>query len=431
MSQKPKQLSNSFSTGGGGINFETRVQTAFTVLMLTGGFAPCLPTWPVKKIKLQGKYTGYETDDLIVFVENADGKKTGKLLGQVKHTIKITEGDKVFGEVIQAAWRDFKNTGLFTEGSDTIALITGPLSATDTNDVRTLLERARHSEDAADFMKKINLANFSSESQRKKLKVFQVHLKNANGGIDVSDDELWRFMRSFNLLCYDLDIKAGVTLSLLQSLIGLCAPKDAQALWAQIVDEVQAVNQNSGTITMDSLPDELRSAFQERAVESIPAAFVRTPSVPVTIDWNKAHFAAELAIVNLLGSWNEKNVGDKAIVGQLASRDFADWISTIREILQQPPSPMNLKNGQWTVNRRLEMWRTLGQRLFDDHLDRFNECVIDVLTERDPQFELPPDERYAASIHGKVLKYSNILRNGLAESLALLGSHPKALNHCR
>ena len=115
MSQKPKQLRNSFSTGGGGINFETRVQTAFTVLMLTGGFAPCLPTWPVKKIKLQGKYTGYETDDLIVFVENADGKKTGKLLGQVKHTIKITEGDKVFGEVIQAAWRDFKNTGLFTE----------------------------------------------------------------------------------------------------------------------------------------------------------------------------------------------------------------------------------------------------------------------------------------------------------------------------
>ncbi|MDP3143318.1 MAG: hypothetical protein Q8N14_05230, partial [Candidatus Omnitrophota bacterium] len=159
MNQKPKQLSNSFSTGGGGVNFETRVQTAFVALMLTGGFAPCLPTWTIKKIKLQGKYAGYETDDLIVFVESADGVKRGKLFGQVKHTIKITEGDKLFGEVIQAAWRDFKNTGLFTKGSDIIALITGPLSATDTNDVRTLLERARHSEDAADFMKKVNLAN--------------------------------------------------------------------------------------------------------------------------------------------------------------------------------------------------------------------------------------------------------------------------------
>jgi hypothetical protein len=430
MNQKPKQLSNSFSTGGGGVNFETRVQTAFVALMLTGGFAPCLPTWTIKKIKLQGKYAGYETDDLIVFVESADGVKRGKVLGQVKHTIKITEGDKLFGEVIQAAWRDFKNTGLFTKGSDIIALITGPLSATDTNDVRTLLERARHSEDAADFMKKVNLANFSSASQRKKLKVFQVHLKSANGGTGVSDDELWSFMRSFHLLGYDLDIKTGVTLSLLQSLIGLCAPKDAQALWAQIVDEVQAVNQNSGTITIDSLPDELRSAFQKRAVESIPAAFVSIPSVPVTIDWNKAHFAAELAIVNLLGSWDEKNTKDKVIAGQLASRDFTEWIATIREILQQPHSPLNLKNGQWTVTRRLEMWKTLGQRLFDDHLDRLNECAIDVLTERDPQFELPPDERYAASIHGKVLIYSNILRKGLAESLALLGSHPKALNNC-
>lgn len=430
MSKEIKQLSNSFSTGGGGINFETRVQTAFVVLMLTGGFAPCLPTWPIKKIKLQGKYEGYETDDLIVFTESADGEKAAKLLGQVKHKIKITEGDKVFSEVIQAALSDFRNTRLFSEGSDRIALITGPLSITDTNDVRTILEKARHSEDSSDFLNQINLANFSNEQQRRKLKVFQVHLKNANGEKDISADEMWRFMKSFYLLGYDLDIKTGVTLSLLHSLIEQYSQNHANALWAQILDEVQSANQNAGTITTDSLPEELRAAFQKQTLESIPASFVRTPVGPATIDWNHVSFAADLSIVNLLGSWNERSSGDKLIAGQLAKKEFSDWISTIREILQEPQCPLNLKNGQWTVARRLEMWHTLGPRLFDDHLDKFHQCAVDVLMERDPQFQLPLDERYAASIHGKVLTYSNVLRKGLAESLALLGSHPKALNNC-
>lgn len=40
MGKKGKQLSNPFSTGGGGLHFEAHVQASFVVLMLTGGFAP-------------------------------------------------------------------------------------------------------------------------------------------------------------------------------------------------------------------------------------------------------------------------------------------------------------------------------------------------------------------------------------------------------
>lgn len=58
--------SNPFSTGGGGPNFETRVQAAFAVLMLTGRVSPCLPSWPITRIKLQGAYAGFDTDGFIV-----------------------------------------------------------------------------------------------------------------------------------------------------------------------------------------------------------------------------------------------------------------------------------------------------------------------------------------------------------------------------
>lgn len=40
MSEEGAQLSNPFSTGGGGLNFERHVQAGFIVLMLTGGVVP-------------------------------------------------------------------------------------------------------------------------------------------------------------------------------------------------------------------------------------------------------------------------------------------------------------------------------------------------------------------------------------------------------
>jgi len=83
---KRKKLSNAFSTGGGGSHFEAHVQASFVTLMLSGGYAPCLPSWPIVEIKLQGKINGFETDDLIVFVKrpmNTDQRKnsySGKTL---------------------------------------------------------------------------------------------------------------------------------------------------------------------------------------------------------------------------------------------------------------------------------------------------------------------------------------------------------------
>jgi len=259
-----KQQSNPFSTGGGGTIFETRVQAAFVVLMLTGQIAPCLPPWPITKIKLQGRYAGFNTDDFIVFAKDIQTEKEAKLLAQIKHSISITEGNDVFGEVIQAAWNDFRNPDIFTAGNDVFALITGPLSATDINNTRTLLEWARHSDDAKEFFHKVNLANFSNDAKREKLKVFQTHLNKANDGNDISDEQFWEFLKSFYLIGYDLDTESGITLSLLRSLIAQSATGDAPSLWSRVVDAVQSYNQTAGTVTLGILPTDIINAFHNR-----------------------------------------------------------------------------------------------------------------------------------------------------------------------
>lgn len=147
-------------------------------------------------------------------------------------------------------------------------------------------------------------------------------------------------------------------------------------------------------------------------------------------EWAEGTHAAELAIAELLGSWKEKSDADRLIVEGLAGIAYGEWIGKMREIALRPGTPLTQRDGVWKVVARYEGWYALGPRLFDDLLDRFRRAAILVLSERDPQFDLMPEERYAASIHGKVLAHSRHLRNSLAESLALLGSHPKALTSC-
>ena len=102
----------------------------------------------------------------------------------------------------------------------------------------------------------------------------------------------------------------------------------------------------------------------------------------------------------------------------------------MREIALSPGTPLTQREGAWKFVPRYEGWYALGPRLFDEHLDRMLETVVGVLREQDPALEMPAEERYLAGIHGKELAHSRLLRTGLAESLALLGSHPGALTSC-
>jgi hypothetical protein len=398
--------------------------------MLAGGFAPCLPAWPIKKIKLQGRHAGFNTDDLIVFANEPNGSREAKLLAQIKRSIDITKQDRTFGEVIRAAWNDFRDPTLFTPGTDAIALITGPLSVADVRDTRTILEWARHSEDANEFIGNVDRTFFSSPQKRAKLQAFRAHLRNANDGTDVSDDDLWKFMRCYHLLGYDLDIKLGVTVSLLHTLISHCSAADPHSLWSKMIVEVQSANRNAGTLTAETLSLDLREAFRKPTVRTIPEVLVTAGDVAVTPALASARYSTETAVAGLVGSWVESSDHDRSVIEELSATPYRAWIGRVREDLFQTGTLLRLIDGRWSFTDRHKAWTTLGPHLFDEHIDRFRKIAISTLTERDPRFELPPDKRYAASIVGKVLLHSTFLRKGIAESLALLGSCPKALTSC-
>lgn len=438
MTDTGSQLSSPFSTGGGGVRFESQVQACYAALMLTDGFAPGLERWPIKKIQLQARIAGYHTDDIVVFVESPDGARHQKMLGQIKHSIAITKGDRIFGDVIQAAWDDYNDPRLFDRDSDIIALISGPLSRTDVVDTRQMLEWARTCHDANEFLRNIQTANFSNDVKRQKVEAFRVQLEHANQGKGISDDDLFCFLSRFYLLGYDLDFGLGVIESLFNSLISPYSRDGSQSLWHQIVGEVQYANINAGALDKETLRERLGDSLQPRHIESIPLEFLARPTEPpegeapavASRDWNQHAHASDLVIADLVGSWDENREGDISTICRLAGSDYGTWISGIREVLQETDSPVVLRNGIWRVPNRYDLWKALGGRIFDSSLTLLTEVVLGVFAERDPQFDLSSDKRFAASLYGKTLTHSSQLRKGLAETLALLGSHPQALVSC-
>ena len=428
-SKKNNLVINPHSSGAAGPHFEAHVQASFVTLMLTGGSAPCLPDCSIVEIKLQGKYAGYETDDMIVVGQQHGSGEQRRLLAQIKLSIGCTKGNQDFSKVLQRAWRDYNNQRIFSQGKDRIALITGPISKTDSDSVRWLLEQARCAAEASEFYRKVRLARFTSNKKREKLEVIQQHLKQANSDSEVSEDDVYSFLRCFYLLGYDLGGEEGVTSSLLASHIAQFGQKNQKRTWSRIVDFVQTFNQNAGTITLKNLPEDLIQTFEQPIVTSIPRDLV-TPKHEY--DWNRDSNATNLALVNLIGTWDGKNAADITAVRAIAGDDDQHlWEAKAKELLHLPNSPLTLKNGQWwEIKGRADLWDSLGSRILDGNLDAFKQISVKVLTERDTSFDLPVQERYAASIYKKGLKRSQALRRGLASGLAILNNKSSALSHC-
>jgi hypothetical protein len=177
-------------------------------------------------------------------------------------------------------------------------------------------------------------------------------------------------------------------------------------------------------------PEQRARTLATRSGRNLGSLLRLLQNLSVLPAWAQHTDAAELTIATVLGSWTDNSEADRAIVEGLAGKDYGEWIRKMREIAVLPSTPLTQRDGNWKFVMRYEGWYALGSMIFDEHLDTLLEAAVSVLRQNDPQFELPAGERYTARIHGKVLPHSGLLRTGLAESLALLGSHPQALTSC-
>jgi hypothetical protein len=147
-------------------------------------------------------------------------------------------------------------------------------------------------------------------------------------------------------------------------------------------------------------------------------------------EWAAGTQAGELALAVLIGRWDANLQEDRTAVEESVGKEYGEWIRNVRPMTLRPDPPVIQRDERWKFVSRFEGWQTLGRFLFDNDLDRFQKVAVRILSERDPKLNLPPEERWKFTREAERRPYSDIIREGIAETLALLGSYPKALVSC-
>ncbi len=150
-------------------------------------------------------------------------------------------------------------------------------------------------------------------------------------------------------------------------------------------------------------------------------------TLPSYATWENARLIAQ---AGLAGKWDGTSPADRSALEKLLGKKYGEWIETLRPDALRSDTPLIQRDEKWRMVARGEAWNALGNRITDEDLERLREVAVSVLGERDPQFDLPKEERFLANVRGKQLKYSSRLREGIAETLALVGSRTEALSSC-
>lgn len=165
----------------------------------------------------------------------------------------------------------------------------------------------------------------------------------------------------------------------------------------------------------------------DRRLSALRRHFIAGGVVPPYCKWSTAR---ELSKACFIGQWDASNPSDIKAIEKFINKSYTEWMGKFRSDALRSDSPLTQINEKWRVVNRSEAWDALGCIITDEDIDRFKDMAIQVLSERDPELDLPKEERYAAAIYGKKLKYSTNLRNGISETLSLIGSRPKTLVNC-
>ena len=131
----------------------------------------------------------------------------------------------------------------------------------------------------------------------------------------------------------------------------------------------------------------------------------------------------------LAGAWDAASEADRGVVSTLAGEDYDKIEASIYQLLRLDDSPVWSTGQHRGVTSKLDALYAIGKQIIDKDLKTFFSMARRVLSEPNPAFELPEDQRWAAGAYGKVRDHSPALRQGICETLVILSVHGENLLH--
>jgi hypothetical protein len=238
------------------------VAAAYLAAVLCKASARGLLGQEAREVRTQAAAQGEPLDDIVVEGSFADGRAT-KLCLRVKTEVRFTASDPEWVAVLEAAWDTFARPD-FDIGCHRIGVAVANYDTKIDKYYQSVLTWATHSADAEGFFQRIEKRDFSHAEKREFVEVVRSILM-AHVGRAATNDELWRFFRSFVILHFDLNLEersrdSGAVVDRIRDLLSQDAPQQAAAVWGYLVKEAGELIPAGGTATRASLVEALTAA---------------------------------------------------------------------------------------------------------------------------------------------------------------------------
>ncbi|WP_372746109.1 hypothetical protein [Lutibacter sp.] len=135
--------------------------------------------------------------------------------------------------------------------------------------------------------------------------------------------------------------------------------------------------------------------------------------------WIDKEDIREIIPALLLGRWNDTFVGDIELIEKLSQQKYSDYLVTLNKWKNFEESPIIQIGETWRLTSPLDLWTNLCSRLTKNDFNKIEECFSLAFKEGNPIIESDHNNYFAS--FNKKRKYSNWSREGLTQSLILVG----------
>ena len=287
-SKNKKPPVSAFSTGGGGVCFEHVVGSLFLSHLLLGIAPPGASDFDIAEVRWQRKeIDGIPLDDLAICLNVPHAKQGRAFMAlQLKHDIAwgTSENNAIFQAVMRACWDTFchPNYGQF----DRFGVVVGVEKA-DYRTYRAVIQTAQNCASGKDFVQVIQKGGVKGQNFLSLMRSALDDLSIADGSGPLSDAQIWKFLRQFCLLRFDLLETDSQSLAQcctnLQLGIPLISAPRAREVWNDLVRLVAESNRNAGSCDKALLREKLARHLPKVTEKPIVEEPTAEASQPVTI----------------------------------------------------------------------------------------------------------------------------------------------------
>jgi hypothetical protein len=137
--------------------------------------------------------------------------------------------------------------------------------------------------------------------------------------------------------------------------------------------------------------------------------------------WKYQDIVSEIVPALLIGRWDETKEGDRKVIEKLSAESYEAYSEKLYKWLEVESPPLIRIGSSWRLTSPLIAWTNLSKHLSAKDFENLKKCFLEVMKEINPVFELDPDQRQMVFFRGKESFYSAWCREGLTQSLILIG----------